>query len=240
MKRSRLVLIMLCMILLNLSIASAITITPRISKDNYQIFMFSILGITDVTLSVTTEKLAFTNLHLQLSEEFANISLKVEKLDGPPEGLGAPGGAYQHIRVINSKIRDATVDFLIIEFRVKKSWLSENGIKDSDVILTRYTYSYSWVELPTSKIAESIEYIYYEAKSPGFDYLSYFSIFAKRPVEQMTMQKPNSTAILQSINYSSGSSVANETAMVVEYKTQENKTPIQKLLGMIYAIFGRK
>ena len=81
----KLFLMIFCMILINLSIVSAITITPRISKDNYQIFLFSILGFTDATLSITTDKIAFTNLHLELTEEFANTSIKFEKLAEPEE-----------------------------------------------------------------------------------------------------------------------------------------------------------
>lgn len=169
------------MILINLSIVSAITITPRISKDNYQIFLFSILGFTDATLSITTDKIAFTNMHLELTEEFVNTSMKLERLAEPEEGIGAPAGAYQHIKVVNSNIRDAEMESLKIEFRIKKSWL-ERFAEDPNIVLMRYNQKDKWMEFPAKRIAESIDYVYYEAKVPGFGYLSYFSIIANSSV----------------------------------------------------------
>lgn len=238
-KYSLLVLSAFLIVLIALSFVSAATTTPRVSKDNYQKFLFSMLWVKAKTLSLTSEKIAFTNIHIAVSEPEDNTSITFERLYSAPEGTGAPAGAYQHIKVVNSNIRDSSITSLKMEFKVKKSWLNERGVEDSDIILMRYTYPEKWINLPARKTTESLDYVYYEAEAPGFSYISYFSIVANAPVQiKKTIINQEQSEIPQQ----------NKTEYkTYEYKnisqnidaTGENKNIIQKIINLILFMFKK-
>ncbi len=98
------------------------------------------------------------------------VIVRVEGTDGA-EASGKPDGKvqrYMRILVGNEKFEGSdNIDEGIIEFRVPKSWLEENGIDPSEVALNRY-HDGAWTSLPTEMTGEDDEYYYFTAKTPGF------------------------------------------------------------------------
>ncbi|AKB59427.1 hypothetical protein MSBR2_2911 [Methanosarcina barkeri 227] len=53
-----------------------------------------------------------------------------------------------------------------IEFKVEKSWLEENNVSQSQIILQ--WYNKDWEPLDTEKVKEDTDYVYFKSKTPGF------------------------------------------------------------------------
>jgi methanogen extracellular protein (TIGR04279 family)/PGF-pre-PGF domain-containing protein len=74
----------------------------------------------------------------------------------------------------NSKnIEDA-----IVGFRVSKEWITENNINTETIVLQHFKEN-DWNSLPTKKLSENEEYIYFESEIPSF---SPFAITAEKNV----------------------------------------------------------
>ena len=55
----------------------------------------------------------------------------------------------------------------IIKFKVEDSWIKDNNIDESTIKLNRYSNG-KWDSLNTAKISKDIDYLYFEAETPGF------------------------------------------------------------------------
>jgi PGF-pre-PGF domain-containing protein len=82
----------------------------------------------------------------------------------------------------------------IINFRVDKSWVIENKIDKSTILLNRYSDGI-WNPLETYMIGEDAEYLFFEAKVPGF---SPFAVTGKNAVaesgDEVIIVEPTVTA----------------------------------------------
>jgi PGF-pre-PGF domain-containing protein len=102
----------------------------------------------------------------------------VERLAGPPEEVTSEPTqtVYTYIN-IQISANENDVSAIKIKFKVEKTWLDEQGIDKSNVVLLRYTND-EWQELTTTVTTEDETYVYYEAASPGF---SVFAIAGNVP-----------------------------------------------------------
>jgi PGF-pre-PGF domain-containing protein len=80
------------------------------------------------------------------------------------------GTVYKNLNIWVGKNGYSTEENIgnpVINFRVSKSWLEENRIKESNVKLNRYHLN-AWNPLPTVKTGEDSDYIFFESETPGF------------------------------------------------------------------------
>ncbi|MCL7475013.1 MAG: PGF-pre-PGF domain-containing protein [Methanosarcinales archaeon] len=100
------------------------------------------------------------------------ISVKIEILRGissmveqmPPEIV------YKHLNIWAGNLGWATPGNIkdpVIEFKVEKSWISQNKIDTSTIRLYRYTNGV-WSSLETDQVDEDSEFYYFNAKTLGF------------------------------------------------------------------------
>ncbi|MEA1984269.1 MAG: PGF-pre-PGF domain-containing protein, partial [Euryarchaeota archaeon] len=82
---------------------------------------------------------------------------------------GVPGIVYRNfnIWVGNAAFGEDNIADPFIGFRVKRSWVTNNDIDISTIILYR-NHDDEWVPLPTTIISENESYIYFKAATPGF------------------------------------------------------------------------
>jgi PGF-pre-PGF domain-containing protein len=108
------------------------------------------------------------------------VKVEVEEI-GRPENVEKPEGiSYRYFQISASgEIKGAK-----IEFKVEKSWISENEIDESTIKL--YKYSEGWVELPTSKSGEDENFSYFKSTAHGF---SIFVIVGKKKVQEKKVWK---------------------------------------------------
>lgn len=80
------------------------------------------------------------------------------------------GEIYKHINIWIGNAGYATDNNIanpVIEFKVAKSWISDNDIDESTIKLNRYN-SDKWNPLLTTKTNEDVNYIYFKSETPGF------------------------------------------------------------------------
>jgi len=82
----------------------------------------------------------------------------------------APGTVYKNLNIWvgNSGFSSSeNLENARINFRVKKTWLTENRIIESMMTLFRYSDD-TWNALPTTLTGEDLDYFYFSSETPGF------------------------------------------------------------------------
>lgn len=99
--------------------------------------------------------------------------INVIQIEGKPSGVSAVDGVvYKFLQIDSTGETSAT-----ISFKVEKSWIKANMIKEDTIAL--YRYSGSWHELDTARTGEDSTHISYETQTPGF---SIFAIAGKKDI----------------------------------------------------------
>ncbi|MDI6655826.1 MAG: PGF-pre-PGF domain-containing protein, partial [Candidatus Hydrothermarchaeota archaeon] len=86
-------------------------------------------------------------------------------------------------------LKSEDVEHVDFEFKVEKSWIKDKNIDAATVALYRFADN-KWNKLPTSKVKEDTDYVYYSAKSPGF---SYFAISGEKVTPVVVTPTPAPT-----------------------------------------------
>ena len=118
-------------------------------------------------------------IHFTIKEYYGNVDVKVEVLRKRSLLVKSdpPGNVYRHLNLwisVDELIDPSMIADPFIGFRVDRSWLEENGVDVSSVVLFRYADD-MWHELPTEINEENEDYYILEAQTPGF---SSFAIVA--------------------------------------------------------------
>ena len=114
-----------------------------------------------------------------VKSELKGVELEVAALSENPVSTEAAAKVYQYFRITKKNIADADAESFKIEFRVTKTWLSENGLASADVALYRFAGD-KWNELVTTVASTDATYANYEADTPGF---SSFAVGTKSGVK---------------------------------------------------------
>lgn len=120
-----------------------------------------------------------------------------------------PGTIYKNVNIWvgDDKFSSSKLKAAMVEFKVEKSWLSENSIDPASVKLLRY--SGSWNYLPTSITGEDETYVHYVAYTPAFSVFAISSVdesaFAPTGGEQNVSQDNEDENISHSVGDEDGS-----------------------------------
>ncbi|MPM78042.1 hypothetical protein SDC9_125052 [bioreactor metagenome] len=82
----------------------------------------------------------------------------------------APGAVYKNLNIWvgNSGFSSSeNLENASINFRVNRTWLSDNGIGESTITLYRYSDN-KWNALPTTLTGEDKDFFYFRSETPGF------------------------------------------------------------------------
>ncbi|MDH5443589.1 MAG: right-handed parallel beta-helix repeat-containing protein, partial [Hadesarchaea archaeon] len=125
-------------------------------------------------VTVQIQNSPITGLQINVNNTVQNVNVTVTQSTSTPSGvaIGAPGATYSYLDITVQNLSDADIDYVVISFKVEKSWLNASGIDPTTVALYRYSGGV-WMTLPTEIVSEDATYFYYSARSPG---LSVFSI----------------------------------------------------------------
>jgi len=151
----------------------------QISKDAFTSYRF------------TSEKnpIMFVNITGNTSLGIITASIEVLKntstlLIVPPEGL-----VYKNANIWVGTAGYATTKNIkeaYIKFKVDNSWMSANGVSDSDIVLVKWDGN-SWIQLETAQTTKDDTFTYYEAKTNAF------SPFAISAIKGRVEAAPTST-----------------------------------------------
>lgn len=127
------------------------------------------------TLTINNEKIGITSVIIDIKNKVTSPSITVEKLVNNPYTVTAAAKVYQYLQITRSNIADTDTSKITMKFRVSKSWLTTNGVGESNIALWRYT-SGAWKQVETKLVSSDASYVNYEAITPG---LSTFAIGSK-------------------------------------------------------------
>jgi PGF-pre-PGF domain-containing protein len=138
-------------------------------------------------MTITKEEIGLVQISLEVRNLANNVKLTVTKLEKKPATLpNVTGIVYRYINISMENLPHANIKTARIKFKVTKSWIADNNIDEGKVILNRYTTR--WDALPTTKVSEDVNFVHYEATTPGF---STFAITGQEKVPQICA--PNTT-----------------------------------------------
>ena len=111
-------------------------------------------------------KITFIPVNNILNGELAVTVLK----DIPALAILPQTLVYQYLLIEKKNIASQDVVDTAIEFKVNRSWISQNNIIEDSIVLLRYTTQ--WEKVQTSKASSDAEYAYYKSVTPGFSYFA--------------------------------------------------------------------
>ena len=136
-------------------------------------------------------RVGLESLSIAADRASGRIEVQVARLSGTPLRLDPPARAdvYDYIRVAHDNLSDSGVGAVTIVFAIDTDWIESQGRRHEDIVLARYTGS--WSNLPTRSIGQRGSDSRFEAISPG---LSLFAIIAKTTDEsEAVLRSPSPT-----------------------------------------------
>ncbi|MEM5882933.1 MAG: PGF-pre-PGF domain-containing protein, partial [Candidatus Aenigmatarchaeota archaeon] len=133
------------------------------------------------TRSFNFSKFIFYNLTLKANFSIYDFIIRIQKI---PESLidlslRIDKKAYYYLDFSKENLEEKTLEKIIANFKVEKSWVYSENINISTISL--YRLSTSWEKLKTYKIDEDSSFLYFESELPGF------SIFAIAGEEKLAL-----------------------------------------------------
>lgn len=126
---------------------------------------------TTITLQFKEDANSIEFIEFDAKTNAGYIIATVEILKGRSTFVSTtpPGQVYQYINIFvgDDYATDKNIANTVIRIRVAKSWIAENDIDGSAIILHRYSNG-KWNQLVTKWVHEDAEYLYLEAETQGF------------------------------------------------------------------------
>jgi PGF-pre-PGF domain-containing protein len=142
--------------------------------------LFFSLNASD-SRSFTRSDRTVTGISLSGNGTLADVNISVVQAN-PPSSIPTPAGiVYTYLDITCSGADRENVTGAEVNFGVPSSWMDNNRIDPSSVVLMRYNTS--WTSLPTDQCGMNGSVCTYTADTPGF---STFVITGKAPVEEAT------------------------------------------------------
>lgn len=150
-----------------------------IRKENVNSHYFDYIAAkTKKEVDINDKELALTKTELTTKNSVSNVTIKIAKKD-----LNLVENAYQYFQIDHDNLQDDDIYMVEVEFKVDNSWLKD---RDKNSVRLNWYKHNVWKELETTLTAETDNYTYYRALSPG---LSLFAITAKA-ASQLSQEKP--------------------------------------------------
>ncbi|WP_342304849.1 PKD domain-containing protein [Methanolobus sp. ZRKC5] len=120
------------------------------------------------------------------------VVTKVQVLKGEPSDIPAPAGNSYSVMSIDvgseGTISEHNADNIMIRFKVSWEWINENSIDTETIRMTRF-HGEQWEDLPSNKISDDGEFLYFDAQTPGF---SIFSVIGDSVGAEVVESEPES------------------------------------------------
>lgn len=157
--------------------------TPSLPKKTHS-FAKIIPGAVAIVKNFDSE-IGIKEIKIEVNNEARNVKIIVTKYDGKPAEVSVTksGKVNQYLEIEVSNV-EGKLDRATITARVKKLWVSNNGLKIDGVALFKFDdFREEWNELTTNYVGSEDDYYYYDAEVSSF---SFFAISEKSVVEEDT------------------------------------------------------
>ena len=144
-------------------------------------------------VSVNNGEIGITEVRFEAGRKLYGMWMKVGKKDSLPSTVEKFDlKTYKYIEITKSlAFKDDDIVNPETDFKVKKSWLTDEGLSKDNVGMFRYVDD-SWTELETTVEDDDSTYVYYTAETPGF---SYFAIAQKEEVSALVVEEPTEEVV---------------------------------------------
>jgi PGF-pre-PGF domain-containing protein len=132
------------------------------------------------------EDMDVSMIALKTDKNVSDVKVMVERIERTPDIPEPSGISYAYLDMKVENAEGAKVEGRV-EFKIMKSWLVDNNIDEATVKLNRYDENEGWNALPTIKVGEDDDFVYFEAETPGF---STFAVTGEKKVEVEAVAKP--------------------------------------------------
>ncbi|TKJ17302.1 hypothetical protein CEE44_02080 [Candidatus Woesearchaeota archaeon B3_Woes] len=146
-------------------------LSKKIKKRNMTYFEIS---SANREIILTNKRIACGEVIIKLRKTVSNVKLLLKKLK-KPTFIKAADLVYEYFEFTQNNLETSDINEIVIRFRVKKSWLKKNNVKQSNISLRKYHHQ--WEGVNTKQINEDKNYYYYESI---IKHLSYFAIVARK------------------------------------------------------------
>lgn len=123
---------------------------------------------SDVTFLDT--RLDVETIKVYALQNVSNVVMSVSKRQSAPsteETVPSNYETYAYITISALNLPSTAVQKAEIDFKVNKTWLSENSLSAGDIILLRFSDGV-WAKLVTNLVRQDSSFAYYRAETPGF------------------------------------------------------------------------
>ena len=127
--------------------------------------------------SLTFENRNVTKISIKVDKSVSGVELVVQGTEKPENIPDVSGIPYSYFNITATNLTATVTVTAKIEFKVNKSWITDNNINETAIKLNRYNGN--WTVLHTSELSEDEVYFYFEAETAGF---SLFAISGAKKV----------------------------------------------------------
>lgn len=192
-------------------------------------FWDSIAAGASVSMGIHKAEIPISKLTFTVRKAVSNIEIRVEVLlEAPATEVALQTPVYKYIHIKKENLKDEDYDNVEIEFKVLKSWLTNNGIAEDDVVLYRYNDN-KWNLLQTMKVGSEVDSLIYKSTTPGF---SYFAIGSKTAPVAAEMPKE----IPEEVQIPTGEAVEIQPEPVIPLEEPISKMTMGWIVAGIIAI----
>ncbi|MBI4896064.1 MAG: PGF-pre-PGF domain-containing protein [Candidatus Aenigmarchaeota archaeon] len=136
-------------------------------------------GVPYTIDSATLLKTSETNIRKMIITSNAlvgNVEIQITKEAGKPASVSTPSGTvFSYLSLTHANVTDSDISSVQFEFQIPLSWITQNNINRSTILMNRYSNG-SWSALTTTFKQEDSSVVVYDVSSPG---LSVFAITAQ-------------------------------------------------------------
>lgn len=147
-------------------------------------YTLSFTADRETRVKIDHQDTALHEISIKAAVDVEKAPLNVYSAPDAPDGKEAPGEVYSYIK-IEKKFSDSFMKSATITAKVEKSWLSEKGISQTNVVIYDYDIS-GWKALATKEVNNDADYFYFKAT---VDDLGYFGISTKAEVTETSTTK---------------------------------------------------
>ncbi len=198
----------------------------------------SISAGTTVLMTISSTTVDMTKITVKIASAVTNAKITLVKLSAKPSSVSAEPSSkvYQYIDVNTENLPDSKISAATIFFRVTRTWLSQNNLSSSDVILYRYSGG-KWIALGTYPTSDSTtKYLTYSADTAGF---SHFAIGSSPTLlASQSTSNPQDGNLTQNISASNVTSALNNTTSIEDASSKSSKIFIYFILIVVVAILS--
>jgi PGF-pre-PGF domain-containing protein len=163
--------------------------TSTVSYDVSQVYNSLEINV-EQRIQVNSGSLPLTEIIFTPNKNInGTVKIKARGLvSAPATNTVVSGEVYKYFEIITENIKDIEMKNGKLDFKIPKSWLSENSIDKNTIAL--YRYSLAWSRMPTTQKSEDSSYYYFESLVPGF---SNFAITGTKIVQAAPLPEETQT-----------------------------------------------